>query len=130
MQYTGPTFRRPLTEPEQQYPAGLLVETTLRVHAKSRWRTEVELLEDFLEEGFSHLPRGSPKMYHINETRDGVALKLLTVTFANRFDAYDLLGEVWWCGCESIFFTTYNIFSDCDSIFFSGRPQHRLPYNK
>lgn len=130
MQYTAPTFRRPRTTPEMSYPPDTLVENTLRVWVKSRWRTEVELLEDFLEEGFSHLPRGSPKMYHINETRDGAALKLLTVTFANRFDTYDILGEVWWCGCESIFFTTYNIYTDGESIFFSGNPMHCLPYNK
>ena len=69
-------------------------------------------------------------MYRLNEVRDGVALKLLTVTFANWFDAYDLLGKVWWCGCESIVFTTYNIFTGCESTFFSGNRQHCLPYNK
>jgi hypothetical protein len=130
MQYMGPTFRRPRTRPELLYPADVLVENTLRVWAKSRWRTEVELTRDFLDEGFSHLPPGSPVMYYVNESREGVALKLLTVTFANRFDAYALLGEVFWCGCESIFFTTYNVFTDCDAIFFSGKPMHCLPYYK
>ena len=69
-------------------------------------------------------------MYRLNEVRDGVALKVLTVTLTNPFDAYDLLGEVFWCGCEGIFFTNYNIFTDCESIFFAKNRMHCLPYNK
>ena len=63
-------------------------------------------------------------MYRLNEVRDGVALKLLTVTLTNPFDAYDLLGEVFWCGCEGIFFT------NVDDIFPTRNHMHRLPYNK
>ena len=69
-------------------------------------------------------------MYRLNEVRDGVALKLLTVTLTNPFDAYDLLGEVFWCGCEGIFFTNYNIFTNVDDIFPTRNHMHRLPYNK
>jgi hypothetical protein len=98
MQYNGPTFRRPPTTPEQRYPASVVVETTLHVWAQSRWRDEVELAHAFLAAGFAHLPRGSPVMYRLNEVRDGVALKLLTITFSNPFDAYELLDEVFWCG--------------------------------
>jgi hypothetical protein len=94
MQYNGPTFRRPRTTPEQQYPPVTVVETTLRVWAQSRWRGAIDLAEDFLAEGYAHLPRGAPVMYRLNVVRDGVALKLLTVTFTNPYDAYELLGEV------------------------------------
>ena len=38
MQYNGPTFELPLTVPERPYPAGVVVERTLRVWAFSRWR--------------------------------------------------------------------------------------------
>jgi hypothetical protein len=129
MQYHGLTFYCPRTTPEQQYPPGTVVETTLRVWAQSRWRGPVDLARDFLADGFAHLPRGSPVMYRLNEVRDAVALKLLTVTF-NPFDAYELLGEVFWCGCESIFFTNYNIFTNCTSIFPTRNYMHCLPYDK
>jgi hypothetical protein len=130
MQYNGPTFRRPRTWPEDLYPPGQVVETMLRVWAKSRWRSEVELAREFLTAGFAHLPRGSPVMFRLNEVRDGVTIKLLTVTFTNPFDAYALLGEVFWCGCESIFFTTYNVFTNCDSILPTKNHMHCLPYDK
>jgi hypothetical protein len=131
MQYNGLTFHCPRTTPEQQYLPGVIVETTtLRVYAQSRWRGPVDLARDFLAEGFSHLTRGSPIMYHLNDVRDGVALKLLMVTFSNPFDAYELLGELFWCGCECIFFTNYNIFTNCTSIFATKNHIHCLPYDK
>ncbi|CAM0910528.1 unnamed protein product [Alopecurus aequalis] len=131
MQYTGPTFRRPPTMQELRYPSGVLVESTLRVWAQSRWRGPVELTRDFLTAGFANLRRGAPVMFNLNEVRDRVGtLKLLTVTFTNPFDAYELLGEVFWCGCESIFFTLYNIFTDIDSIFHTENRMHSLPYYK
>jgi hypothetical protein len=124
MQYHGPTFRRLRTTSEQQYPPGTIVETTVRVWAQSMWRGPVDLAHDFLADGFAHLPWGSPVMYHLNEFRDGVALKLLTVTFTNLFNAYELLGEVFWCGCESNFFTNFT------SIFPTRNHMHCLPYDK
>jgi hypothetical protein len=42
-------------------------------------------------------------MFHLEEQRPH---------FTNMFDAYYLLGQVFWCGCEIIAFTTYNIFTD------------------
>ncbi|CAM0913584.1 unnamed protein product [Alopecurus aequalis] len=129
MQYTGPTFRRPPTVQELRYPSGVLVESTLRVWAQSRWRAPVELTRDFLTAGFAHLRRGAPVMFNLNKVRDRAGtLKLLTVTFTNPFDAYELLGEVFWCGCESIFFTLYNIFTDIDNIFPTENRMHSLPY--
>ncbi|KAE8801394.1 hypothetical protein D1007_22987 [Hordeum vulgare] len=48
--------------------------------------------------------------------------------FANRFDAYHLLGKVFWCGCEYITFTIYTIFTDLDMIFSIRNVIHNLPY--
>ena len=48
--------------------------------------------------------------------------------FTNPFDAYYLLGHVFWCGCEFIAFTMYNIFTDFDSAFPANERMHTLPY--
>jgi hypothetical protein len=130
MQYNGPTFRRPRTTPEQQYLSGVIVETILCVCAQSRWRGHVDLARYFLAEGIAHLPQGSPIMYRLNEVHDGVTLKLLTVTFNNPFEAYELLGEVFWCGYRCIIFTNYNIFTNYTSIFPNKNHMHCLPYDK
>jgi hypothetical protein len=108
----------------------MVVETTLHMWAQSRWRGPVNLARDFFAGSFAHLPRDSPVMYHLNDVRDGVTLKLLTVTFTNPFDAYELLGEVFWCRCESIFFTNYNFFTNFTSIFPTRNHMHCLPYDK
>ena len=117
--------------PERRYPAGVVVESTLRVWAQSRWRESVVLARAFLDTGYAHLPRGTPVMYRLDETRDsaGVTLRLLMATFSNPYDAYALLGQVFWCGCESIFFTTYNIFTNIDAICPTRNQMHSLPYN-
>ncbi|CAM0884775.1 unnamed protein product [Alopecurus aequalis] len=129
MQYTGPSFRRPPTVQELRYPSGVLVESTLHVWAQSRWRGPVELTRDFLTADFAHFRRGAPVMFTLNEVCDRAGtLKLLTVTFTNPFDAYELLEEVFWCGYESIFFTLYNIFTDIDNIFPTENRMHSLPY--
>ena len=44
------------------------------------------------------------------------------------FDVYYLLGQVFWCGCEFIAFTTYNIYTDVDIIFPARNRMHSLPY--
>ena len=41
----------------------------------------------------------------------------LYVTFTNARDAHYLLGQVFWCGCEFIAFTTYNIFTNFHYTF-------------
>ena len=110
MQFNRPTFNRLLVVPELRYPPGVLVERELRVWAISRWRGSVKLTRAFLRAGYAHLPRGSPRMFTLNEVHDrGGILLLLTVTFTNPFDARELLGQVFWCGCEAIFFTVYNL---------------------
>ena len=52
----------------------------------------------------------------------------LVVHFTNRFDAYYLLGKVYWCGCEFIAYTTHNIFTDFESVFPARNRMHNLPY--
>ena len=130
MQFNGPTFREPPTVPEMRYPAGVVVENSLRVWAISRWRGGRELAHCFLRAGFAHLPQGSPIMFTLQELRphSNALPKGLVANFTNRFDAYYLLGQVFWCGCEFIAFTTYNIFTDLDSIFPTANRMHRLPY--
>ena len=54
---------------------------------------------------------------------------MLTVTLANPFDARELLDQVYWCGCESIFFTVYNIFTNYECIFPTKNQMHSLPYD-
>jgi hypothetical protein len=43
--------------------------------------------------------------------------------------AYSLLGQVLWCGCEFIVFTTCNIFTNYDAIFPTPGHMHTLPYH-
>mgnify|MGYP005837070283 FL=1 len=119
MQYNGPTFELSPTVPERQYPAGIVVERTLRMWAFSRWRGARGFAQWFLGAGFAPLPAGSPVMFRLEEVRPkSRTLPIgLTVTFTNRFDACYLLGKVFWCGCEFIAFTTQNIFTNFDCIF-------------
>ncbi|KAE8778953.1 mutator protein [Hordeum vulgare] len=122
MQYNWLTFLRPPVVPELRYPLDVLVESELRVWVSSRWRGFVELARVFLRAGYAHLPRGSPRMFTLNGVCDRAhTLVLLTVTFANQFDTCELLGQVYWCGCESIFFTVYNIFTNYKCIFHKTR---------
>jgi hypothetical protein len=119
MQFNAPTFRVPPTVPERRYPPSIIVNHALRVWAISRWRGPRQLVEGFLRAGFHHLPAGSPSMFRIDEDRhhDTAPLIEIVVHFTNRFGAYYLLGQVFWCECEFIAFTTHNIFVDFESVF-------------
>uniref|UniRef100_A0A453RQH8 Uncharacterized protein n=1 Tax=Aegilops tauschii subsp. strangulata TaxID=200361 RepID=A0A453RQH8_AEGTS len=130
MQYNGPTFQLPPTVPERRYPAGVVVERTLRVWAFSRWRGARGFSQWFLGAGFTHLPAGSPVMFRLEEVCPNSRTPPigLTITFTDRFDAYYLLGKVFWCGCEFIAFTTHNIFTNFDCIFPTRDDMHNLPY--
>ncbi|CAM0880995.1 unnamed protein product [Alopecurus aequalis] len=130
MQFNAPTFRFPPTVPETRYPTGVVVETALRDWAFSRWRDSMELARGFLRAGFHHLPAGSPVMFRLEEQRRHATAPVigLVAYFTNRFDAYYLLGQVFWCGCEFIAFTTYNIFTDFDNIFPAADHMHTLTY--
>ena len=126
MQYTGPTYHFPPTVPERLYPLGVYVERTLRVWAISRWRTARSFTEFFLAFGYHHLPRGSPRMFRVEEViQNGVVVALLA-HFTNTFDAFYLLGWVFSCGCEFIAFTTHNMFTEYTNITVSR--MHTLPY--
>ncbi|KAE8781273.1 Auxin-induced protein 5NG4 [Hordeum vulgare] len=52
----------------------------------------------------------------------------LVVNFTNRFDVYYVSSKVFWCGCEFIAFTTYNILMDVESLFLTSNDMHGLPY--
>jgi hypothetical protein len=116
--------------PERQYPAGVVCENQLRVWAISRWRGPTELASCFLSSGYRHLPPDSPSMFELEKYYDGNSGNVigLFVTFTNRFDAHHLLGQVFWCGCEFIAFTNYNIFTNFYAIFPTPGNMHCLPY--
>ncbi|KAE8809044.1 Peroxidase [Hordeum vulgare] len=70
-------------------------------------------------------------MFTLNEVRDRASTLLLpTVTFTNQFDACELLDRVYWCGCESIFFTVYNIFTNYECIFPTENQMHSFLYEE
>ena len=66
--FNAPTFNMPATVPERRYPAGVVVESSLRVWAFSRRRGSRELARCFLQAGFAHLPEGSV-MFRLEELR-------------------------------------------------------------
>ncbi|KAE8793947.1 Auxin-induced protein 5NG4 [Hordeum vulgare] len=111
------------------YSDSVVMETTLRVWAISRWRGPRELTQVLLRAGFGHLPAGSSVIFRLDEMRTNAsspATGLLT-PFTNCFDAFYLFGKVFWCGYEFVAFTTYNIFTDVNSIFPTPNAMHSLP---
>jgi hypothetical protein len=97
MEFFGPTYRRPATVREREWPEGVIVENELRMWAISRWRSDRALAEFFLSQGYRHLnlPLGSPPMYTIESHFDGANNNHeigLFVHFRNPFDAHHLLG--------------------------------------
>ncbi|CAM0913248.1 unnamed protein product [Alopecurus aequalis] len=129
MQFNGPTFRLPPTVPKWQHPAGVRVEIRLRVWASSRWRTPKDLAMFFLSSWYGHLPRGSPVMFWIKEICGNGGLVIgLVANFTNPFDAYHLIGHGFYCACEFIAFTGFNIFTNFDNIFPAINAMHSLRY--
>ncbi|KAE8767637.1 Auxin-induced protein 5NG4 [Hordeum vulgare] len=130
MRYNGPTFQFPPTLPERRYPTGAVVETTLRLWAISRWRGPRDLAQAFLCASFGHFPAGSPVMFRLEDMcpNGSSPPTVLLANFTNRFDTFYLLGKVFWCGCEFMAFTIYNIFTDVESIFPTFNSMHSLPY--
>jgi hypothetical protein len=84
--------------------------------------------EFFLTAGYRHLPRGSPTMFRVEEVNQNGVVVAILAHFTNPFDAFYLLGRVFWCGCEFIAFTTHNIFMDYTNIFPTAERMHTLPY--
>jgi hypothetical protein len=64
--------------------------------------------------------------HHYNDTTNSPTG--LVVTFRNPRDAAFLLSQVFWCGCEFITFTTYNVFTNFHYIFPRANDMHSLPY--
>ena len=129
MEFNGTTFQRPPTVPERRHPPGVLVQNTLRVWAQSRVRGAEALTRAFLDAGYAHLPPGTPAMYELEVSLDFFDnIRMIAVNFRNPFDAEHLLGQVFWCGCESIFFTICNIFTGTESMFPHPNQMHSLPY--
>ncbi|KAE8786010.1 Auxin-induced protein 5NG4 [Hordeum vulgare] len=130
MNYNGPTFRFPPIVPERRYPAGIVVESMLRVWPISRRRGSRELAKAFLRAGFAHLPACSLVMFHLEEmcVNGSSPPTVLLENFTNRINIFYLLGKVFWCGCEFITFTTYTIFTDVESIFPTLNAMHSLAY--
>ncbi|KAE8804604.1 Auxin-induced protein 5NG4 [Hordeum vulgare] len=93
MEFHVPTFQAPDTVPERMYPVGVVIENQLRVWAMSRWRGAREFATLFLRTLYRHLPVGIPQMFTIDEPRMGGTGIL--VRFRNPYDAYHLLGRVW-----------------------------------
>ncbi|CAM0946844.1 unnamed protein product [Alopecurus aequalis] len=121
MQFNGPTFRLPPTVLEWQYPAGVRVENRLQVWAST--------LPGYVLLGacYGHLPRGSIVMFRIEEICGNGGLVIgLVANFTNRFDAYHLIGHGFYCGCEFIAFTGFNIFTNFDNIFPATNAMHSL----
>jgi hypothetical protein len=68
-------------------------------------------------------------MYRVEEVRDRGGAHITNLAHStNPFDAFRLLVRVFWCGCEFIAFTTYNIFTDFNCIFPTVDRMHTLPY--
>ena len=128
MQYTGPTYRFPPTVSDRLYPTDVYVGRTLRVWAISRLRIARNFTEFFLASGYHHLPRGSPTMFHVEEVIQNRVVVALLAHFTNTFDAFYLLGRVFWCGSEFIAFTTHNRFTEYTNIFPTMTRMHTLPY--
>ncbi|KAE8782963.1 hypothetical protein D1007_43591 [Hordeum vulgare] len=106
----------------------MYVDRTLHVWVVSRLSTARNFTEFFLASGYHHLPRGSPPVFRVEEViQNRVALALLA-HFTNRFDAFYLLGRVFWCGSEFIAFTTHNRSTEYNNIFPTAERMHTLPY--
>ena len=128
MQSTGPTYRFPPTVLERLYPTGVYVDRTLRVWAISRLGTARNFTEFFLASGYHHLPRRSPTMFRVEEVIQNRVVVALLAHFTNTFDAFYLLGRVFWCGSEFIVLTTPNRFTEYTNIFPTATHMHTLPY--
>ena len=70
-------------------------------------------------------------MFQLEEFHDGNNSVVIVyyVTFTNSFDAYHLLGQVFWYGCKFIAFTNFNIYMNFGDIFSYQGSIHTLPYN-
>ena len=66
-------------------------------------------------------------MFPVEEVIQNRVVVALLAHFTNTFDAFYLLGRVFWCGSEFIAFTTHNRFTEYN-IFPTAMRMHTLPY--
>ncbi|KAE8809998.1 Auxin-induced protein 5NG4 [Hordeum vulgare] len=128
MDHTKPTYRFLPTVLERLYPTDVYVDRALRVWEISRLRTARNFTEFFLASGYHHLPRGSPTMFLVEEVIQNGMVVALLANFTNAFEAFYLLGRVFWWGSEFIAFTTHNRFTEHNNIFPTATYMHTLPY--
>ena len=67
-------------------------------------------------------------MFRVEEVIQNRVVVALLAHFTNTFDAFYLLGRVFWCGSEFIAFTTHNRFTEYTNIFPTASRMHTLPY--
>ncbi|KAE8785012.1 Auxin-induced protein 5NG4 [Hordeum vulgare] len=67
-------------------------------------------------------------MFRVEEVMQNWVMVALLSQFTNTFDAFYLLGLVFWCGCEFIAFTTHNMFTKYTNIFPTASRMHTLSY--
>ena len=87
----------------------------------------LEFATVFIRAGYRHLPPGFPLMFTIREARMGGMG--LSVHFTNPYDAYHLLGRAFFCECEFIAFSAYNVFTNLDYTFPTRGNMHSLRYH-
>ncbi|PNT70438.1 hypothetical protein BRADI_2g11855v3 [Brachypodium distachyon] len=128
MAFEGLTFNPPPLTDEALFPPGKRVERTLQVWAMSRSRSSMALARNFLNTCFSHLEAGGPPMYRLERLHEHGVKTTLLVHLTNSHDADYLLGRVYWCGCEFIAFTLYNVYTNTTTMFPHAGKMHGLPY--
>ncbi|CAM0947883.1 unnamed protein product [Alopecurus aequalis] len=105
MKFNRPTFHVPPTVP------------SLGV-GSSRWRSPKDLTTFFLGACYGHLPPGPPIMFRIEEIWGNGGLVIgIVANITNPFVTYHLIGHGFYCGCEFIVFTGFNIITDFEKIF-------------
>ena len=67
-------------------------------------------------------------MFRVEEVIQNRVVVALLAHFTNTFDAFYLLGRVFWCGSEFIAFTTHNRFTEYNNIFPTATRMHTLLY--
>ena len=68
-------------------------------------------------------------MFRVEEVIQNQVVVALLAHFTNTFDAFYLLGRVFWCGSEFIAFTTHNMFMEHNNIFPTVSRMHTPPYH-
>ena len=68
-------------------------------------------------------------MFRVEEVIQNRVVVALLAHFTNTFDAFYLLGRVFWCGSKFITFTTHTRFMEYTNIFPTATCMHTLLYH-